>query len=205
MGAAYAVLTAIGGDRVGIVDDLSGAVLEAGCNIEESKMAVLGGDFAVIMLVSGAAPAVDSLGRSSAALGGRLGLRIECRTTREPGREAGRPYLLSTVSLDTPGIVHSVTALLRKRGINIEELETDTAPAPWTGAPMFRMRAHVAIDSGVPLDELRAELARLGHDHDLDVTLSPVFAVPGEPARAGQAGLQVGVPGPEVLQHHQRV
>ena len=51
MARAYAVLTAIGPDRVGIVDDVSGAVSEGSCNIEESKMAVLGGEFAVIMLV----------------------------------------------------------------------------------------------------------------------------------------------------------
>jgi len=175
MGAAYAVVTAIGADRVGIVDDLSAAVLEARCNIEESKMAVLGGDFAVIMLVSGDESALGSLSRSCPSLGDRLGLRIECRSTGAPAPGPGRPYFLSAVSLDTPGIVHSLTALLRRHRVNIEDLETDTAAAPWTGAPMFRMRAHVVVAPGVSLDELRAELARLGHEHDLDVTLSPVF------------------------------
>jgi glycine cleavage system transcriptional repressor len=175
MSAAYAVVTAIGADRVGIVDDLSAAVLEARCNIEESKMAVLGGDFAVIMLVSGEETALGSLARACPSLGERLGLRVECRSTGAPARAAGRPYLLSAVSLDTPGIVHSLTTLLRRHRINIEDLETDTAAAPWTGAPMFRMRAHVVIAPGVSIDELRAGLARLGREGDLDVTLAPVF------------------------------
>ena len=61
MGKAYAVFSAIGADRVGIVDDLSGLVSEGGGNIEESKMAVLGGEFAVMMLVSIEAEALDSL------------------------------------------------------------------------------------------------------------------------------------------------
>ena len=68
MAKAYVVLTAVGPDRVGIVDDISGSVTAAACNIEESKMAVLGGEFAVIMLVSGASARVDSLVRSLPAV-----------------------------------------------------------------------------------------------------------------------------------------
>lgn len=92
--------------------------------------------------------------------------------------ETGRPYLLETVSLDTPGIVHTVTAALRKHGVNIESFETDTAPAPWTGAPMFRMRAHVVVGPSVEIGRLKDDLAHLEAGQDLDVRLRPVFPVP---------------------------
>ena len=177
MARAFCVLTAIGTDRVGIVDDLSGAVSGAGCNIEESKMAVLGGEFAVIMLVSGQPDSISTMARSLPGLGEKLGLRIESRPTREPrAGESGRPYLLEAVSLDTPGIVHAVTAILRGHGINIEDLETDTAAAPWTGAPMFRLKAHLVIGPSVSIAGLKAELSLLQEKHDLDITLKPVFA-----------------------------
>ena len=68
----------------------------------------------------------------------------------------------------------SVTAVLKKRGINIEELESLTQPAPWTGAPMFRMRATVILGSGVSILQLRADLAQLQAERDLDITLRPV-------------------------------
>ena len=176
MAKAYAVLTAIGSDRVGIVDDLSGSVTSAGCNIEESKMAVLGGEFAVIMLVSGPPGFLDTLTAGLPALGRTLDLRIESRPTREPSAgTSGRPYLLEAVSLDTPGIVHSVTAILRSHGINIEELSTDTAAAPWTGAPMFRLKAHLVVGPSVSLSRLKEDLSRLQNEHDLDIALKPVF------------------------------
>ena len=176
MARSFSVLSAIGTDRVGIVDDLSGAVAGHGCNIEESKMAVLGGEFAVIMLISGNQESVDSLCRSLPQLGQRLSLRIECRPTREPHPVTdGRPYLLEAVSLDTPGIVHSVTAVLRSHGINIEDLETDTAAAPWTGAPMFRMRSHLIVGPTVSIARLKEELSRIQQEHDLDIVLKPVF------------------------------
>ncbi len=182
MAKGFVVLTAVGSDRVGIVDDIAAAVSTAGCNIEESKMAVLGGEFAVIMLVSGAAGSVETLSRSLPGTSAKLGLHVECRSTREPRvGDTGRPYLLEAVSLDTPGIVHSVTAILRGHGINIEDLETDTAAAPWTGAPMFRLKAHLVVGPSVSIAKLKEELALLQQEHDLDIALKPVFASLPEP------------------------
>jgi len=176
MATGFVVLTAVGPDRVGIVDDISGAVSAAGCNIEESKMAVLGGEFAVIMLVSGQAASVDSITRSAPALGEKLGLRVGCHPTHEPrAQEKGRPYLLKAVSLDTPGIVHSVTAVLRRHEVNIEDMETETAAAPWTGAPMFRLTTHLVVGPSVSIASLKAELAHLQQQLDVDIVLKPVF------------------------------
>jgi glycine cleavage system transcriptional repressor len=183
MATGFVVLSAVGPDRVGIVDDIAAAVSGAGCNIEESKMAVLGGEFALIMLVSGPAPAVQSVSVSLPALGDRMGLRVACTPTHEPrAGEKGRPYLLKAVSLDTPGIVHSVTAVLRSHAINIEDLETETAAAPWTGAPMFRLTAHLVIGPDVSVGGLKEELSRLQQEHDLDIVLKPVFAPGSESA-----------------------
>ncbi len=79
--------------------------------------------------------------------------------------------------MDTPGIVHAVTAVLRRHSINIQDLETETAPAPWTGAPMFQMSAHLVVGPSVSLSTLKKELAVLQQEHDLDIDLKPVFAV----------------------------
>jgi glycine cleavage system transcriptional repressor len=176
MNREWSVLTAIGADRVGIVDDVSAAVVENGCNIEESKMAVLGREFAIIMLVSGSPEAVDCLAEKVRVRAGDLGMHVELKRTRPPEEaERGRPYRLTTSSLDTPGIVHSVTAVLRRHGINIEDLETETAAAPWTGAPLFRMRALLIVPSSVSVARLKEDLARLQESQDLDIELKPVF------------------------------
>lgn len=175
MDKSFAVLTAIGADRVGIVDDVSGLVAAESCNIEESRMAVLGGEFAVIMLVSGSAASLEKLGRGLPAQGESRGLRMELRATRPPASvEAGRPYLLEAVSLDTPGIVHAVTAVLRTHGVNIESLETETAAAPWTGAPMFRLKAHVIITPAAVLARLKEDLSALQESRDVDIVLKPL-------------------------------
>ncbi|MCZ6710963.1 MAG: glycine cleavage system protein R, partial [Gammaproteobacteria bacterium] len=49
---ARAVISAIGRDRPGIVNELSQAVLDLDLSIEDSRMTVLGGEFAVLMSVT---------------------------------------------------------------------------------------------------------------------------------------------------------
>ena len=143
-------------------------------------MAVLGGEFAAILLVSGEEAAVERLISDMPDLGERLGLHIELKSTGPPVRDAtARPYLLESISLDTPGIVHSITGLLRKYAINIEDLETETTAAPWTGAPMFIMKARVNVPASVSLTRLRDEIAELASEQDLDIKLSPATA--GQP------------------------
>ena len=48
---SYLVVSALGTDRPGLVEALSETVVESGCNINDSRMAVLGGEFAIIMLL----------------------------------------------------------------------------------------------------------------------------------------------------------
>ena len=175
MSKVYIVLSAIGADRVGIVDDLSGIVAQAGGNIEESKMAVLGGEFSVMMLVTSDPAGADALEIRIPEAESALGLRIGLKRTGEVLKpDGGRPYSVETVSLDGKGIVHAVSSVLRSRGVNIEELETRTERAPLTGAPLFRMKANIVLGSGVSAAALRRELEELQIGQDLDVILSPL-------------------------------
>ena len=49
----HLILTAIGPDQVGLVQKISEFISRHGCNIEDSKMAVFCGEFAIILLISG--------------------------------------------------------------------------------------------------------------------------------------------------------
>jgi len=172
---AHAILTAIGRDRVGIVDDLTTAILDKRCNIEESRMAVLGGEFAVMLLLSGDSGDIESLIKETPQMAELLDLHISMKETVAPKSDPNlRPYMIESVSLDTPGIVHSITSLLRRHGINIEDLETDTTAAPWTGAPMFVMRGRISVPPSVSLATLREEIETLEAEQNLDVKLTPI-------------------------------
>jgi len=180
MNTEYLVISAIGADRLGIADDIAAMVSTNGCNIEESKMAVLGGEFAVIMLVSGNGDKLTSLSAHSDELGRRLGLHVEMRSTRAPLQSEGRPYIIESLSLDTPGILHAVTAVLKNEGINIEELETETSSAPWTGAPMFKMKIRISLPREKALAPFRRLIEDLAEKEDLDIRLEALSGLGSE-------------------------
>jgi len=49
----FLVITALGADRPGIVNTITRHVSSYGCNIEDSRLAMLGEEFTFIMLLSG--------------------------------------------------------------------------------------------------------------------------------------------------------
>lgn len=172
----YLVITATGDDRVGLVQHFTSRILDAGCNIEESRMSLLGGQFAIIMLISGRWDALTKLEDKLPALGTELGLTVVQKRTRQ--REMPRPlvpYSVNVIAMDHPGIVHNLANFFAQRGINIEELSTDTYPAPHTGTPMFSVNMTVGIPAETHIPTLRGDFL----DHCDNLNLDAIF----EPAR----------------------
>ncbi|MBB6481697.1 glycine cleavage system protein R [Spirochaeta isovalerica] len=168
----YAVLSTLGPDRKGMADDIANIAIEYNCNIEDSKMAVLGGEFAVIMLLSGEESSIAKLISRADELGERFQMTFNIKKTTAPHSVTqGIPYVLESVSMDTPGIVHAITRYLRELSINIEDLETEKSAAPLSGTPMFHMRAYIVIPSSVNLSDFREKLADIEHEKNLDIHL----------------------------------
>ncbi len=81
----YLVLTAVGPDRPGLVNDLSSLIAAAGANLEDSRMAILGGEFAVILLISASADALERTRRLGADVESETGLRCMLKETSAGG------------------------------------------------------------------------------------------------------------------------
>ena len=169
------VITASGQDKVGLVENLSSRITESGCNIEQSRMAVLGGQFALIMLITGPWHALSKLENVMAAIGAQLGLTIiHQRTQKRALAQPLIPYHVDVVAMDHPGIVHKLASFFSRSGINIEELQTDTYPAPHTGAPMFSVSLTVGIPAGTHIPRLRDDFLDYCDDLNLDATFEPL-------------------------------
>ncbi len=170
----YLVLSALGKDRPGIVNELSKAILDCGGNIEDSRMTVLGGEFALLMLVSGQWNAIAKLESRLKVLQQKLELTIVARHTEPRAARGGMvPYIVDVVSMDHPGIVHDVSEFFSRRGINIEELSTWTYPAAHTGTPMFSLSMTISVPAELNIGQLRGEFTSFCDDLNLDATLEP--------------------------------
>ena len=170
----HAILTALGVDRPGIVDEVSQFIFERGGNLEDSRMVNLRGQFAMMALLS-AEPAALQLLKSdltSFAIAAKLHAQL---APADPGRMmpmAAMPYRLTATAMDQAGLVHRISHLLRTLDVNIESLETHLRAAPITGAPTFELELLMAVPRTTPLGKLRDQLSTLCDDINIDWQLA---------------------------------
>jgi len=171
------VLSALGEDRPGIIDELSRCVLDSGCMVLDSRMAVLGGDFALLLQVGGNWNNIAKLENQIGGLESRLGLMISSRrTTDKSVAENMLPYGVDVVALDQPGIVHNLARFFSQRHINIQEMMTSSYPAPHSGTVMFSVHMSVEIPAKTQISTLREEFMEFCDDMNLDAVIEPVKA-----------------------------
>lgn len=171
----YALVTTIGTDRPGIVQDVSEWILQEGGNIEDSRMSLLGGEFATLILVSGDSAIARRLEASREAFQARTELTVFTKSVRPRAAEGTEPalrYELNATALDQSGIVHHVALILREQAINIVSATTRTSPAPFTGAPIFQFEMVIDIPASVSMRKLRAQLEELGDRENIDFVLT---------------------------------
>src|ERR1700730_8488448 len=80
----FLVLSALGPDRPGLVAEVTGYLTEHGTNVEDSRMAVLGGEFGILVLVSGTPDRIASVEDDHEALSDKTGLSVMLRRTKSP-------------------------------------------------------------------------------------------------------------------------
>ncbi len=164
------VITLVGPDRTGIVEQLASRVFQLGANWESSRMVRLGGQFAGIVRVF----APTDVGVLVETLREFESSGIRTVTTADHGdgsRPAGRERLIDLLGTDRPGIIREITATLLASRINVEELETHTLPAPMEGGTLFQASIHVLVPSAVSDHELRKSLEAVASDLMVDLSL----------------------------------
>ncbi|HWP07928.1 MAG TPA: ACT domain-containing protein [Polyangiaceae bacterium] len=168
---SHLVLTAVGPDRPGLVNRISGLIHEAGANLEDSRMAILGGEFALLVLVSGADAEIQRVEKDAGRLEAELGLKVMIKRTQAEAPRNFLPYGIRVTGLDRPGIVRAVAAVLARRGINVASLESRLGNAPDSGTPLFTLEAELEVPSEASLSELRQAVNELANEENLDVVL----------------------------------
>ena len=171
----YLVMTAIGPDRPGIVEQLSHYIVQHEGNIEDSRMAVLGGEFAAVLLVSGSDDAISRIRKDLGVLQQDARLTVAAKPTQTPRAPMQRkyiPYTAVAVSLDHKGLVHQIAHVLASAGVNVESLETATEAAPVSGTPIFSMHMDLSVPADLPIKQLRHQLDTLGAEYNIDITLN---------------------------------
>ena len=175
MATHHAVLTVLGADRPGLVDEVSAFALDCGGNLEDSRMVNLRGQFAIMMLVAGSEKVMVRLRDKLGTLRREGGVHAELTETDvDQPRTAGTtiPYRLTTTGMDHPGLMQSIAHLLRAMNVNIESADTTLRCAPVTGTPLFEMEFVLSVSTETPVAELREAVGRVADELNMDWQLA---------------------------------
>lgn len=164
------VVMALGPDRVGLVAQVTGFIRKRGGNVEDSRMAALGSEFGIMILVSGTEQQLARLENEAPQLRD-AGMDVVVRPTKTSAaaQQARKRAMVTGEALDHEGIVHALSASIERLGVNILSLETACYPAPLSGGPLFRLEAVLELPSAIDLDGIRRGLSEVVETEHLDL------------------------------------
>ena len=172
--ASYA-LSAIGRDRPGIVAEVTGTLLRHGVNLADSQMAILGGYFAM-MLVLETSEATDLKALRTDLESSRDKLELEAISLSAIDAAQARidepSHVITLYGADHPGIVNSVTAALAERGVNVTDLDTHLVGEE--SEPVYMMILEVALPEDLSGEELETFLREVARDQKLELSVRPL-------------------------------
>jgi glycine cleavage system transcriptional repressor len=169
------MLTLVGKDQPGIVARLSTALCQGGCNLGESSMARLGGNFTIMLMVQYEGTA-DALEKMVTPVAGELGLHKHVDLV-----EGGQHFLIqpnvriSVYCSDRPGIMEEVTTSLTGVGLNILNLDSNIGVEENTTTYFIHLEG-VASDGIDPLYEV---LDILSSEKNMQTQLIPIDTLLG--------------------------
>ena len=168
-------MSAIGRDRPGIVADLAELIYECDCNLEDSRMTILGSEFAVLLLLSGQGDDVERrLSSGCKRLEWEKRLTVFIRPLDEPASAdppRGVPLECVVTGVDKAGIVARVARTVADHGANITDLHSDLRPEPESGTPMYTLRLRLIVPPDRDVRVLRQALERVAAELRVDLSV----------------------------------
>jgi glycine cleavage system transcriptional repressor len=167
------IVTALGKDRPGIVAGVTKILYELGCNLEDSAMTRLKGEFAVMLIFSVPAKvSAERLRRAFLPLE-RRGLVVHLKPltaseTRAP-KGRGNAFQISVYGADRPGIVFRVSDALAKAGVNITDVHTHRSAGG--GPSLYLLLLEVEVPPSRSVQALETQLARTAKRLGVEVSL----------------------------------
>jgi glycine cleavage system transcriptional repressor len=148
------------------------ALYAAKANIEDSRMSILGGHFAMMLVVSLEDAEAEGLVASLESVRASMDL---AHATAQPIEDASgdpRPistHVLTVYGADHPGIVAAVCHALAAREVNIDDLATRVVGAE--SDPVYTLICEVTLPGELDPDLLEEDLLRVSNEQGVDVSL----------------------------------
>ena len=150
------IITAVGPDHPGMAHALAQQLFDLNCNLEDTTMTRLSGQFAMILAVAPPADlTLESLEAHLQSLRDSHGLTIDIvAATATPLNESPR-HILTAYGPETSGLLARVTQVLAERNVNVTDVQTRVASAGMAYVMLFELELPPDFRADALEDELR--------------------------------------------------
>lgn len=163
----HLVVTAIGENRAGIVNEVACHVSDCGCNIVDSRLGIFGNEFTFILLLSGSWNQITRLETTLPLFGQSQQLITMMKRTQVLNQPS---YVLSAdadITLtDRPGIVNRCTQFFSDAGWDIQAMQNQTLNGEHNGK--FQTHFQLNLPEQLSDDEAQATFERLCTELECD-------------------------------------
>ena len=166
----YAILSATGADRPGLLDEISQFLLERQGKIEDIRVANLGGQFAFLARLSGSEAALAHVKRDIGQLAHASRIHVDLHAHRDGqhGPVDGFPFRFRATVTDQAVAMQRISHLMRVLNINIDDIKTRAAQNGH-----FELELRLSVPRETPVTMLRDYLQHLCGEMQVQWNLDP--------------------------------
>ena len=152
------IITAVGPDTPGMAHALAQELFEAQCNLKDTTMTRLSGQFAMILAV--APPADLTLAALQARLqplrdSHRLTIDVAPAPVQSPSAPAAPRHILTAYGPETSGLLARLTQVLAEQRVNVTDVQTRVASAGMVYVMLLELELPLDMGAEGLEDELR--------------------------------------------------
>ena len=171
----FLALTILGTNTPGLLPDITRIIKECGCNISENRINAFGKEISITMLLSGNWDAIAKIEGGLNRIKSRYDIEIISKRTGVPSIDKKMmPYAIDIVTYDHVGIVNDIVEFIVRNDLGIQEVQTNTYNASYTGTKMFSMHMIINVPIDFPIATMRGEFMDFCDQLNLDAIMEPV-------------------------------
>lgn len=170
----YLAITALGANSPCLINQFIQTISNCGSNILNTKITVMGSEFACCLFIAGNWGVVAKIEIALATMEKELEITTTIRRTSPQNIENKNiPYTAHIVTIDKTGILQEITKFFAKQNIVIEDISAHTYHAP-NNTKMANISMNINLTEDVHIATLRDSFITYCDNLNLDASIEPL-------------------------------
>ncbi|MFN7097456.1 MAG: glycine cleavage system protein R [Gammaproteobacteria bacterium] len=171
----HLVLTILTHDQPNTLAQLTQFLASHHCQIQSSRMLVLGEEFAMLILINGPWNQIAKLETHLPDFATKHDLTVQFKRTElhQLDKKKWIPYSVELISHDSNGIIETICSFFTDAGAVIYEVQNNNYTANPVGIPMFSLAMRILVPADSQLSDLRERFINICDFLNVDAYLEP--------------------------------